>query len=61
MSEVATILCMSRLVTFLSAGTITKPPPTPNIPVKSPAIIPMLARTLPVLKFQMKRPVLGLT
>lgn len=36
-SDVAKMDCICRLVTFLSAGTTTKPPPTPNKPDKEPA------------------------
>ena len=55
------MLYMSRLVILRSAGTITKPPPTPNKPVSKPAITPSHPSIEAVLTFQIKRPVDGLT
>lgn len=39
--EVATILCIFRLVKRCSNGTIIKPPPTPNKPVNKPEKAPI--------------------
>src|SRR5690606_19276833 len=39
-SDVARMDCISRKVYFLSAGTTTKPPPTPSRPDRNPASDP---------------------
>ena len=56
-SDVATIDCMGRSVTFLSAGTMMKPPPTPSSPDKNPATAPEPIRERAHGTDQIRRPI----
>ena len=57
-NDVATIDRMGRSVSFFSAGTIMKPPPTPSKPDKRPATAPAVINDLAHGTDQIRRPML---
>lgn len=57
--EVAVTLCMSRSVTRIKAGTITKPPPTPNSDDSTPVAKPARPSARAQAEVQRRRPTRG--
>src|SRR5690606_3891778 len=57
--DVATMLCMDRSLKRFRAGTIRKPPPTPNMPENKPATAPIEAKVAVPAGVQRRRPVSG--
>ena len=58
-NEVATTDFIGKLVYFLRAGTMIKPPPTPNKPDKNPAKAPAITRDLAQGTVQINFPIDG--
>lgn len=56
-NEVAIIECIGRSLIFFRAGTITKPPPTPNRPDKKPARAPEPIKALAQGTVHISRPI----